>query len=119
MFGVMTFFLSSEFRYERFLDLSHFYLAFCFSKESFRINDNRKLVSLQIEGLEKVLNIFMSESIEDDVRKSAAEQLSAMLHGIYFIFTFIYTQMYASANTDALLKVQHAISWFLLKIWYP
>ena len=30
-----------------------------------------------------MLNIFMSESVEDDVRKSAAEQLSVMLHGMY------------------------------------
>ncbi len=35
----------------------------------------------QVDGLEKVLNIFTSDSVEDDVRKSAAEQLSVMLHG--------------------------------------
>ena len=39
---------------------------------------------LKVEGLEKILNIFMSESVDDDVRKSASEQLSVMLHGIYF-----------------------------------
>ena len=36
----------------------------------------------------------MSESVEDDVRKSAAEQLSVMLHGNYILFgieNIIYT----------------------------
>ena len=44
---------------------------------------NNQNCFLKVEGLEKILNIFMSESVDDDVRKSASEQLSVMLHGIY------------------------------------
>lgn len=38
--------------------------------------------------MEKVLNIFTSESVDDDVKKSAAEQLSVMLHGRNAFITY-------------------------------
>ena len=36
---------------------------------------------LQADGMRKVYEIFSSERVDDDVRRSAAEQLSVMLQG--------------------------------------
>lgn len=48
--------------------------------------DNYHIFHFQAEGLEKVYNIFTSESAETSVRKSAAEQLAIVLQGRSTLF---------------------------------
>ena len=63
---------------------------------------------LQADGLRKVYEIFSSERVDDDVRRSAAEQLSVMLQGrIQTLFNFkhihwnVCFQCFIWFNTDS------------------